>query len=299
MADAATRCYADLSHQNRLDGRTGWFRNAPLKVLGRYEVIMSDRKMLAEQFRSLHRPGRPLVIFNIWDAGSAKAVAAAGASAIGLGSWSVAAAHGYEDGERVPLSFVFDNLARIVEATELPVSIDFESGYGRLPAEVGRNISRIIDIGAVGCNLEDSFPENGELRAQADHVQRIAQVRKAAETAGLPFFINARTDCFMLQPASNHDLALLKHALERGRAYADAGADGLFIPGLVEPGLIERAVTGSALPVNIMVSANSPSLVELAELGVARVSHGPGPYRAMMKQLESTCRAALARETGP
>ena len=256
---------------------------------------MSDKTVaLAEQFRALHVSGKPLVIFNIWDAGSAKAVTAAGARAIGLGSWSVAAAQGYEDGEQLPLAFVLENLGRIVKVTELPVSIDFESGYGRLAEEVGRNITRVLGIGAVGCNLEDSFPENGALREPEEQVKRIASARKAAESAGIPFFINARTDGFLLQPSDGHDLALLNHALERGRAYADAGADGLFLPGLVDQGLIERAVKASPLPINIMMSAKAPSRSRLAELGVARVSHGPGPYRAMMRQLEDASRAAMA-----
>jgi 2-methylisocitrate lyase-like PEP mutase family enzyme len=256
---------------------------------------MSRQRQHADVFRSLHVPGKPLVIFNVWDAGSAKAVASAGAPAIGLGSWSVAAAQGYEDGERMPLDHVCANLARIVAAVELPVSIDFESGYGDAAAEVGRNIARIIEIGAVGCNLEDGLAPGDALREAADQARRIAAARKAAEAAGIPFFINARSDGFLQAPVDGHDLGLLRHALERGRAYADAGADGLFLPGLIDAALIERAVRESALPINIMKSAQAPSLGQLADLGVARVSHGPGPYRAMMKQLELACRAAMER----
>ncbi len=254
---------------------------------------MQNRKTLAEQFRSLHVAGKPLVLFNIWDVGSAKAVAAGGAPAIATGSWSVAMATGYDDGEHVPFEFVLANLKRITAATGLPVSIDLESGYGEKPADVARTIARVIEVGAVGCNIEDSFPENGTLREPADNARRIASARAAAESAGIPFFINARTDDFMQAPREIHNLPLLRSALERGRAYAGAGADGLFIPGLVDPGLIERAARESPLPLNVMRSASAPPLSQLASLGVARVSHGPGPYRAMMKALEEASREAI------
>jgi hypothetical protein len=116
---------------------------------------MSDQKSKAEQFRALHVPGKPFVLFNIWDPGSAKAVTAAGAKAIATGSWSVANANGFADGEHIPLGFAIDNLRRIVDATCLPVSIDLESGYGDTPQLVGETIGRAIDAGAIGCNLEE------------------------------------------------------------------------------------------------------------------------------------------------
>src|SRR5919197_5135911 len=109
---------------------------------------MSVQAAKAEAFRSLHVAGTPLVLFNIWDAGSAKAVAAAGAPALATGSWSVAAANGFADGERLPLDLAIDNLARIVEATDLPVSIDLESGYGETAGEVARSVARVIEAGA-------------------------------------------------------------------------------------------------------------------------------------------------------
>lgn len=253
---------------------------------------MSNQKALANQFRSLHVPGKPLLLFNIWDAGSARAVAAAGARAIATGSWSVATANGFDDGEQVPFEFVVQNLRRIVAATELAVTIDLESGYGEKPDDVARSIKHAIKAGAVGCNLEDSDPGNGALREPASAAKRMAGARAAAESAGIPFFINARTDAFLQMPREAHDHGLLRAALERGRAYAAVGADGLFIPGLVDPGLIERAARESPLPLNIMKSTAAPELAQLAELGVARVSHGPGPYRLVMKALEDACRAA-------
>src|SRR5216683_494021 len=145
------------------------------------EKKMADQKSKAEQFRALHIPGKPFVLFNVWDAGSAKAVAAGGAKAIATGSWSVANANGFADGERIPLAFAIDNLRRIVGATDLPVTIDLESGYGDTPEKVGESIALAIDAGAVGCNLEDSFPANGKLREKANQADRIQRARQTAD----------------------------------------------------------------------------------------------------------------------
>ena len=254
---------------------------------------MSDATKKASDFRALHVPGRPLVLFNIWDAGSAKAVTSAGAKAIATGSWSVSAASGFSDGEGVPLELVIDNLNRIVGATPLPVSIDIERGYGKTPEEVGRTIARTIRAGAIGCNLEDSLPENGELREVSEQVKRIRQARSAAEAAGIPYFINLRSDVFFGRSSAPHDEAMVRAAAERARAYADAGADGLFAPGLTDLGLIARLAEASPLPLNVMVGEKTPSLGKLAQAGVARVSHGPGPYLAVMKKLEELAHNAF------
>ncbi|MGH7694741.1 MAG: isocitrate lyase/PEP mutase family protein [Gemmatimonadaceae bacterium] len=248
----------------------------------------------AELFRALHVPGKPLVLFNVWDAGSAKAVAAGGAKAIATGSWSVAHANGFDDGEQMPLDLALENLRRIVSATDLPVTIDLESGYADTAAGVGATIGLSIDAGAVGCNLEDSFPADGSLRKTADQVARVRSARQAASAANSGFFINARTDVFFQQRPEQHNEAMLAEAIERARAYAEAGADGLFVPGLADVALIARLVEASPLPLNIMVSAARPPLRALAECGVARVSHGPGPYRMAMKALEEAARVAFA-----
>lgn len=252
---------------------------------------MTSQADAAQTFRSLHVAGRPLVLFNIWDAGSAKAVATAGAAALATGSWSVAAAQGYADGERIPLDAVLANLRRIVAATALPVTIDLESGYGETPDDVGRTIAAAIDAGAVGCNLEDSFPADGSLRAADAAAARIAQARAAAERSGVGFFINARCDVFFQHAAEQHDADMVDAALARAKAYADAGADGIFVPGLVDAALIARFVAASPLPVNVMVGPGSPSTAELAAAGVARISHGPGPYLAAMNAIGAAAKA--------
>ena len=258
---------------------------------------MIEQARKAAQFRALHRPGQPLVLFNIWDAGSARAVAASGATAIATGSWSVANAHGFADGERMPRVLAIDNLRRIIAATDLPVTVDLESGYGDTSKEVGDTVGLAVDAGAVGCNLEDSFPANGQLREAVDQVDRIRHARQTADAAGLRFFINARTDVFFQRPPEQHDDAMVAEAIGRARAYADAGADGLFAPGLADITLIARLAEASPLPLNIMVGDATPSLQVLARHGVARVSHGPRPYLLAMKALADAARAA-AGEAG-
>lgn len=254
---------------------------------------MISQKSNAELFRSLHVSGRPLVLFNIWDVGSARAVAASGASALATGSWSVASAHGYEDGEQVPIEFALENIMRIVGATTLPVTIDLESGYSADATGVGMVIAKAIAAGAIGCNLEDSNPADGLMRTIPDQTERLKHAQKAVGETGVPFFINARTDLFLQTPCDAHDEKLLDAALERGHNYAAAGASGLFVPGLIDLKLIRRAVVASALPINIMMSGASPTHAQLADAGVARISHGPGPFRMMMRQLEEVARQAL------
>jgi methylisocitrate lyase len=255
---------------------------------------MSNQTQKANAFRALHVRGKPVLLLNIWDAGSAKAIATGGAAAIATGSWSVAAANGFADGEQLPFDLAIDNLRRIVAAVDLPVTIDIESGYGKAADAVAASVRRTIEAGAIGCNLEDSFPENGTLRAIDEQAERIRAARTAADDLKIPYFINARTDVFF-QPGVKHDDAAIETALERAKAYADAGADGLFAPGLADEGLIARLASASPLPLNIMAGANTPSVERLARAGVARISHGPGPYGMAMKMLEDMARNAYAQ----
>ena len=252
---------------------------------------MTDQKRKAEQFRLLHVPGKPLVLFNVWDAGSAKAVVAGGAKAVATSSWSVANANGFMDGERISLASAIDNLRRIVNVTHLPVTVDLESGYGDTPETVGETIRLAIETGAAGCNLEDSFPVNGKLRETAGQCDRIRRARRTADAARVRFFLNARSDIFFQTSTEQHDPAMVTMTVERARAYADAGADGLFAPGLTDISLIAQLAKASPLPLNIMVGDASPTLRALAEHGVARVSYGPRPYLMAMKALEDAARA--------
>jgi methylisocitrate lyase len=219
-------------------------------------------------------------------------VATGGAKAIATGSWSVANANGFADGELLPLRLAIDNLRRIVDATDLPVTVDLESGYGDSPEVVAETIGFAIDAKAVGCNLEDSFPANGRLREIADQAARIRSARQAADAGNFRFFINARTDIFFQLPPEHHNDAKVVEAIERARAYADAGADGIFAPGLVDISLIARLAEASPLPLNIMIGDTTPAVAALAQNGVARVSYGPRPYLIAMRALQEAARAA-------
>jgi 2-methylisocitrate lyase-like PEP mutase family enzyme len=240
-----------------------------------------------EAFAAHHVPGDPLILYNIWDAGSAVAVAKAGAKAIATGSWGVAGAHGMGDGEKLPLETALATLAEIVAVTDLPVSIDMEAGYGTGPAGVGASVQRARDAGAVGINLEDKDPVTRTLFSVEDASARI----KAAAATGM--FVNARADLFILTPPADHDAAKVDEMVERAKAYADAGARSLFAPFLQDAPLIERLCKASPLPVNILVGARCPDHKTLAGLGVARISHGHGPWAAAMDWLEGQARATF------
>jgi methylisocitrate lyase len=261
------------------------------------KIERADHVRKAQTFRALHVRGTPLVLFNVWDGGSAKAVEAAGARAIATGSWSVAHANGFEDGEQLPREVAIENLARIVGATELPVSVDLEAGYGLTPREVGETIRLAIEAGAVGCNFEDSFPESGDLRAVSAQAERVHAAREAADSSIEGFFINARTDVFFQASPEEHTVAMADEAIERAHAYAAAGADGIFVPGVEDLQLIARITSAVPLPINIMAGEGTPPTSELARVGVARVSYGPIPYRIAMNALGQAAREALASAT--
>jgi len=246
---------------------------------------------LFRAFAELHQGGDPLVLFNAWDVGSAQAVAKSGAKAIATGSASVAMAHGFGDGEQVPIDFALANARRIVEAVDLPVTVDFEGAYSNDPAESARNIKRLADTGAVGCNLEDQIVGGEGLHPIAVQAERIAAARQAV---GPDFFINSRTDLFLKAPQETHDEAMLDDAIERVRAYAEAGASGFFVPMLGDLEMLRRLCAESPIPVNFMTYPGCPSNAQVAETGVARISHGPFPFMALMGQLEEAARAALA-----
>jgi 2-methylisocitrate lyase-like PEP mutase family enzyme len=244
-------------------------------------------------FAALHVPGDPVVLFNIWDVGSALAVVRAGAKALATGSHPVADAHGWPDGQQVPMDFALANAKRIVEAVDVPVTVDFESAYSVDPAKAAANVARLAATGAVGCNFEDQViggaNVNGGLHPLKEQAKRIEAIRLAV---GDQFFINARTDLYL--KTQQHDSALVDAAIERGKAFADAGASGFFVPRLADSRQIERIVRDVPLPLNVIAFPGAPSKQEWASAGVARISHGPFPHRALMAAFEEMARAALA-----
>jgi 2-methylisocitrate lyase-like PEP mutase family enzyme len=255
----------------------------------------------AKRFAELHVKGAPLLLYNAWDAGSAKSILAGGAQAIATSSWSVAEAQGYRDGEAIPIELVQWIVGRIAATIEAPVTVDFEGGYSEDDGELADNISRLLDTGVIGINFEDRVVKGSGLYSVDRQAQRIAAIRKAAEQKGVDLFINARTDVFFER---GEDAAqAIGGALDRAKAYAAVGASGFFVPGLVDDALIGRICAGVSLPVNVMVMDGVPSNARLSELGVARISYGPIPYIRAMKALEqeakrTTLSEAVARSEG-
>jgi 2-methylisocitrate lyase-like PEP mutase family enzyme len=239
-------------------------------------------------FSALHRAGEPVVLYNVWDPGSAKAVAEAGAQAIATGSASVAGAFGFDDAEALPIGLALANAARIVESLALPVTVDFEGGYAVDTEGLAANMRRLAETGAIGCNFEDQVV-GGEGIHPID--VQASRIRAARGAVGADFFINARTDIFLQAKPDTHDDAMVDAAIERAHAYAEAGASGYFVPLLAELRLLERMCKASPIPVNFMAFPGAPSAAEIAATGVARISHGPFPFKLAMKALKDAAEA--------
>lgn len=240
--------------------------------------MASRQQAKAAQFAALHVPGDPVLLYNVWDASGAKTLTDAGAKAIATGSWSIAAAHDYQDGEQIPLDFALEIVRRIIQSTELPVTVDFEGGYAAQPDDLAGNVRRVIQAGAIGINFEDQVVGGDGLYAVREQSNRIQAVREAGKQEGIDLFINARTDLFLREGNANKHADLLSEVLERADAYRSAGANGFFVPGLTETNLIGRICEEVALPVNVMMMGGLDKLGQVRLLGVARASYGPRPY---------------------
>jgi 2-methylisocitrate lyase-like PEP mutase family enzyme len=243
---------------------------------------------LRDRFAALHVPGKPVLLYNIWDVGSAVAVAGAGAPALATGSHSLAEAQGYPDGEGIPFNLFLETIRRIVGAVDVPVTADFEGGFAADPAHLAEHSRLLAETGAVGCNFEDQVVGGDGIHPLDLQVSRIEAIRRAV---GDGFFINARTDLFLKTQV--YDDVLIDQVVERGKAFADAGASGFFVPRLADPRQIERVVREVPLPLNVIAFPGAPPKAEWAAAGVARISHGPFPHRALMAQLEEAARAAI------
>jgi 2-methylisocitrate lyase-like PEP mutase family enzyme len=243
----------------------------------------------ADELRRLHRDPAILVLVNVWDAASARTVASVpGCRAIATASWAIAAAHGLADGEAIGREGMLEAVACVAGAVDLPVTADLEGGYGDTPDDVAETIGRAIAAGAVGCNLEDGVRDGELLRDAQDAAARIAAARARADADGVPIVINARTDVY-LRGADDPEAAIL-----RGQAYARAGADCIFVPGVTDAATIKALVDGIDAPVSILARPGAPSVSELQELGVARVSFGPGPMGVALAALARTASDLMA-----
>jgi 2-methylisocitrate lyase-like PEP mutase family enzyme len=242
-------------------------------------TITETQRQAAVTFRDLHRAGDPLRLANVWDLPSARLVAASGAPALATTSAGVAWSLGVADGDHIDRAAALDRIGAIAGAVSLPLSADIESGFATSADGVGDTVRRVIEAGAIGVNIEDATHRDGEpLRDPVDQAGRIAAARAAADATGIPLFVNARTDIYLL--AVGPESERLRATLERTDAFLSAGADGVFVPGVADPTVIAALVAGIDAPVNILVGPGSPSVDALADLGVARVSLGSTVIRA-------------------
>lgn len=244
----------------------------------------------AQDFAALHVKGTPVELYNCWDAGSAAAIAAGGAPAIATGSWGVAAAQGFVDGQDMSLADVLALVTRILAASDVPVTVDFEGAYGDSPEEVAANAKALAATGAVGMNFEDRYVGGAGIWPMAEQAARIAAIRDAV---GPDFFINARTDLFLQSGAEDH-AGLVDEAVLRGQAYAAAGASGFFVPKLVDGALIAQVCRDVPLPVNVMRHDGLAAREVLEAAGVARISYGPSSYVAAMQELTRAAQGIYA-----
>jgi 2-methylisocitrate lyase-like PEP mutase family enzyme len=246
----------------------------------------------AKRFAQLHVRGEPVLLYNAWDAGSAKSIADSGAQAIATSSWAVAAAQGYGDGEEIPIKFAEQIIARIAATVDVPVTADFEGGYTEDDGALADNISHLLDLGVIGINFEDRIVKGSGLYDIDRQARRISAIRKAAERKGIELFINARTDLFLGQ--DGEPAQRVNEASQRAKAYAAAGASGFFIPGLQDDTLIGRICDGVTMPVNVMIMDGVPSPHRLSQLGVSRISYGPIPYVDAMGALRKEAKKVLS-----
>ncbi|MGW6819162.1 isocitrate lyase/PEP mutase family protein [Streptomyces sp. NPDC055005] len=220
----------------------------------------------ATAFAGLHTPASPLALANAWDVAGARLVEAAGGAAVATTSAGVAWSLGAPDGDALARDRALDLVARVAAAVSVPVTADIEGGFGADAAGVAETVAGVLAAGAVGINIEDGN------RAPADHAERLAAARAAAETAGVPLYVNARVDTYLFglgEPGGRLD-----ETLRRAAAYLEAGATGIFVPGVTDPATVAELAEGIDAPLNILVGPGAPSVAELGALGVARVSLG-------------------------
>lgn len=239
-------------------------------------------------FAKLHDRSSLLILPNAWDAASARVIAYAGAKAVATSSVAVATVLGFADGGHLPKADAIDAVRRIAKSVDLPVSADLEAGFGASPAEVADTVVQAAKAGAVGMNMED------EAKDADAFVAKLKAARAALAAAGLPFFINARVDVILRGHSDP-----LNEAVRRAKLYAEAGADGIFVPAAVKPEDIRALAAATPLPLNVLHWPGLPPAGELLALGVARYSAGGGIQRAAIGATERAARAFLSGDAGP
>ncbi|HXZ31309.1 MAG TPA: isocitrate lyase/phosphoenolpyruvate mutase family protein [Terriglobales bacterium] len=242
---------------------------------------LEDQKRKAAAFRQMHRGPKTLVLPNVWDVASARIIEEAGFKALATTSAGIAFSLGYPDGQKISREEMLARVARIARAVKVPVTADVEAGYGDAPEDAAQTARAVIEAGAVGINLEDGTGDpKSPLVELPLQLAKIRAVREAALETGVLLVVNARTDVYLDQvgpPGQRY-----AETINRVRAYRDAGADCVFVPGLRDLQNISQLVRDAQCPINILAGPASPSIPELEKLGVARVSLGSGPMRATL-----------------
>ncbi|MGN6193730.1 MAG: isocitrate lyase/PEP mutase family protein [Ginsengibacter sp.] len=248
-----------------------------------------------KQFHQLHNNGQLLVLPNIWDPLGAKLLEEIGYKAVATASASIAFSNGYDDGQKIPFNNLLFLLKRIVSSVQIPVTADIESGYAKNKSELKENIKKLIDTGIVGINFEDSLHDQTNLVSKEEQAEKINLIKKTASENGSDLFINARTDVFIKEsPLSKEEK--LDEAIERGNAYKNAGADCFYPILLKEKESIEIIIKKVSLPVNILMIRGVPDFTTLKEMGVARISLGPGFLKKAIQSMKNVAEKLLNYE---
>lgn len=245
-------------------------------------------------FRTMHQQSQPLLIGNVWDVASAQATHQAGYHAMGTSSAAIASMLGYPDGEGLSFAELQHVVARLTTACDIPLSVDMEAGYGDTPDQIVANLTALAALGVKGINLEDSKVKEAERHLLDAEVfaGKLASIASKLATAGIDMFLNVRTDTFLLDI---HDA--LAETVRRGRLYAASGADGLFVPCVVQPADIAAIVEAVPLPLNVMCMPQLPSFAELTTLGVKRISMGNFVHARLQRQLLTTLQAIRTEQS--
>lgn len=230
------------------------------------------------EFKSLHQQEKPLLLGNVWDAHSAKLAEKAGFKALGSSSHAIALSMGYKDGENISFEELFFILKRIADSVKIPLSVDFEAGYSDNPYQAAEYVKKLEEIGVVGINLEDGKVVDGK-RQLADAEELIKKIKAIRSKSDI--FINARADTYTTKHPES-----LKESIRRANLYAEAGADGIFIPLIETESDIQTFIKEVKIPLNVFTTPNFPDYQKLTDLGVKRISHGAKQYDFLMEKSE-------------
>ncbi|MBU8769575.1 isocitrate lyase/PEP mutase family protein [Cytobacillus oceanisediminis] len=255
-----------------------------------------EQSLKAKTFHHLHQQSSTFVLPNAWDVISAKMFEECGFKAIGTTSAGIAASLGYLDGQSIPLNKMVETIENIAKSVNVPVSADIEAGYGHTVEEVLETVKAVAAAGAIGINLEDGTGDpNRLIFDMSSQVEKIAAIKELSESRKLPLFINARTDLYWLNIGDSS--TRIQEAVNRAKAYQDAGADCIFIPGLTDRKIIKEIREEISCPINLLVDPEMPSLSELSEIGIERLSCSSIPFRATLTFLRTISEEIVNRQT--